>query len=143
MLLVQSIARGYLARKHAQEARKVRAATTIQRGWRGHKQRHSFNAIRNSVVLAQAAAKGFLRRGEIVDALVRSAVVLIQRVWRSRRQMKSWRQYQRKVVIIQRITPLLPGCCQSLPARISHGPLSNPRAFDAMSAACCHRQGGS
>lgn len=42
-----------------------------------------------------------------------------------------------------RITPLLPGCCQSLPARISHGPLSNPRAFDAMSAACCHRQGGS
>jgi myosin heavy subunit len=101
MLLVQSIAQGYLARKHAQEARKVRAATTIQRGWRGHKQRHSFNAIRNSVVLAQAAAKGFLRRGEIVDALVRSAVVLIQRVWRSRRQMKSWRQYQRKVVIIQ------------------------------------------
>jgi hypothetical protein len=41
------------------------------------------------------------------------------------------------------ITPLLPGCCQSLPARISHGPLSNPRAFDAMSAACCHRQGDS
>ena len=39
------------------------------------------------------------------------------------------------------ITPLPPGCCQSLPARISHGPLSNPRAFDAMSAACGHPQG--
>ena len=27
------------------------------------------------------------------------------------------------------ITPLPPGCCQSLPARISHGLLLNPRAF--------------
>jgi hypothetical protein len=26
--------------------------------WRGHKQRNSFNAIRNSVILAQATAKG-------------------------------------------------------------------------------------
>ena len=101
ILLIQSIARGYLARKHAQETRKVRAATTIQRVWRGHKQRNNFNTIRNSVILAQAAAKGFLRRGEIMDTLVRSAVVLIQRAWRSRRQMNSWRQYWRKVVIIQ------------------------------------------
>jgi hypothetical protein len=42
-----------------------------------------------------------------------------------------------------RITPLLPGCCQSLPARISHGPSAILRAFDARSAACSHRQGDS
>jgi len=101
ILLFQSVARAHLARKHAQEARKIKAATTIQRVWRGQKQRKSFTAIRNNVILAQAAAKGFLRRREIMDTRLGNAAVLIQRSWRSRRQMKSWRQYRRKVVIIQ------------------------------------------
>jgi myosin heavy subunit len=80
VLLIQSIARGYLARKHTQETRKVRAATTIQRVWRGHKQRKNFKAIRTSLILTQAAAKAFLRRKEIMDT--RNAAVLIQRAWR-------------------------------------------------------------
>jgi myosin-5 len=101
ILIFQSYTRGHLARKHAQETRKIKAATTIQRVWRGQKERKAFNAIRNNVILAQAAAKGFLRRREIMDTRLGNAAVLIQRVWRSRQQMKSWRQYRKKVVIIQ------------------------------------------
>jgi myosin-5 len=101
ILLFQSLTRGHLARKHAQETRKIKAATTIQRVWRGQKQRKSFNEIRNNVILAQAAAKGFLRRREIMDTRLGNAAVMIQRTWRSRRAMKSWRQYRKKVVIIQ------------------------------------------
>jgi myosin-5 len=101
ILVFQSATRAHLARKHAQEARKIKAATTIQRVWRGQKERKNFVAIRNNVILAQAAAKGFLRRREIMDTRLGNAAVLIQRVWRSRTQMKSWRQYRKKVVIIQ------------------------------------------
>lgn len=101
VLFFQSLTRGHLARKHAQETRRIKAATTIQRVWRGQKQRKSYNSIRNNVILAQAAAKGFLRRKEIMETRVGNAAVLIQRTWRSRRQMRSWRQYRRKVVIIQ------------------------------------------
>jgi myosin-5 len=101
ILLFQSVTRAHLARKHAQETRRIKAATTIQRVWRGQKERKKFNAIRNNVILAQAAAKGFLRRREIMETRVGNAAVLIQRVWRSRQQKKSWRQYRRKVVIIQ------------------------------------------
>jgi myosin-5 len=101
ILFFQSATRAHLARKHAQETRKIKAATTIQRVWRGQKERKKFNAIRNNVILAQAAAKGFLRRREIMETRVGNAAVLIQRVWRSRQQKKSWRQYRRKVVIIQ------------------------------------------
>jgi myosin-5 len=101
ILLFQSLTRGHLARKHAQEIRKIKAATTIQRVWRGQKQRKSFNEIRNNVILAQAAAKGFLRRREIMETRMGNAAVIIQRTWRSRRAMRSFRQYRKKAVIIQ------------------------------------------
>jgi myosin-5 len=101
ILVFQSLTRAHLARKHAQETRKIKAATTIQRVWRGQKQRKSFNEIRSNVILAQAAAKGFLRRREIMNTRLGNAAVTIQRAWRSRSQMKSWRQYRKKVVIIQ------------------------------------------
>ena len=101
ILISQSLARGHLARKHAQETRKIRAATTIQRVWRGQKQRKNFNEIRNNVILAQAAAKGFLRRREITETRLGDAAIMIQRTWRTRRAMKNFRQYRKKVVIIQ------------------------------------------
>lgn len=101
ILMFQSLTRGHLARKSAQEARRIRAATTIQRVWRGQKERKYYQTIRSNLILAQAAAKGFLRRREIMNTRLGNAAVVIQRNWRSRRQLKSWRQYRRKVVIIQ------------------------------------------
>lgn len=101
ILLFQALTRAHIARKRAQEARTIRAATTIQRVWRGYTQRKSYNSIRNTVIQAQAAAKGFLRRQQILNTRLGNAAVTIQRVWRSRQQKKSWREYRSKVVIIQ------------------------------------------
>lgn len=54
ILAVQALARGWMARTKAQEARRTRAATTIQRVWRGQKQRKKYLAVRKSVVRLQA-----------------------------------------------------------------------------------------
>ena len=101
ILYFQALTRGHLTRKHAQEIRKMKAATTIQRVWRGQKQRNEYTAIRNNVIYAQAAAKGYLRRRQIMETRVGNAATLIQRMWRSRQTKRSWRQYRRKVIIIQ------------------------------------------
>lgn len=97
----QSAARAYIARKHAQELRTIRAATTIQRVWRGHKELKKFLAIRKDMILFDSAAKGYLRRKQIMETRVGNAAFVIQRAWRSRRQLQSWRQYRRKVTLIQ------------------------------------------
>jgi myosin-5 len=101
IILFQALARGHLARKHAQEIRRIKAATTIQRVWRGQKERKSYLAIWNNIILAQAAAKGFVRRRQILDTRMGNAAIIIQRTWRSRKQLRGWRQYRKKVVILQ------------------------------------------
>lgn len=101
IVLSQSAARAFIARKQAQELRTIRAATSIQRIWRGEKQRKKFLAIRRDMILFESAAKGFLRRKQIMEARVGNAALVIQRAWRSRQSLKTWRQYRRKVVLIQ------------------------------------------
>lgn len=101
VILTQSAARAFIARKEAMELRTVRAATTIQRIWRGEKQRKKFLVIRKDMILFESVAKGYLRRKQIMEARVGNAALVIQRAWRSRQSLKSWRQYRRKVVLIQ------------------------------------------
>ncbi|KAI1007044.1 Myosin-2 [Podosphaera aphanis] len=101
ILIFQSIARAFIARKRAQGIRTVKAATTISRVWRGHRERKRFLTIRNNIILAQATARGYLRRREITETRIFNAAVLIQKAWRVRQQIKKWRQYRKKVVMIQ------------------------------------------
>jgi myosin-5 len=103
VIVTQSAARAYIARKQAQELRTIKAATTIQRIWRGEKQRKEFLRIRKDMILFESAAKGYLRRRNIMETRVGNAALVIQRAWRSRQQLKSWRQYRRKIVIIQNL----------------------------------------
>ncbi|KAH9204065.1 hypothetical protein DL95DRAFT_529407 [Leptodontidium sp. 2 PMI_412] len=98
ILFTQSIIRKHLAWKYVQ---KRKAATTIQRIWRGQRQRTSLDVVRNNVTLMQAAAKGFLRRREIMNTSTREAAMLIQKMWRLRRHIQSWRRYKRRVIIVQ------------------------------------------
>ncbi|KAF2095223.1 myosin-2 [Rhizodiscina lignyota] len=97
----QSQVRAHLARLRADEARRIKAASTIQRVWRGQKERKKYTQIRNNVILFQSFAKGFLCRKHLLDTRMGNAALLIQRNWRSRKQLKAWRQYRKKVVIIQ------------------------------------------
>ncbi|GAO19925.1 hypothetical protein UVI_02030400 [Ustilaginoidea virens] len=97
----QSAARAFISRRHAQELRKIRAATTVQRIWRGQKELKKFLAIRKDMILFESAAKGYLRRKQIMETRVGNAALVIQRAWRSRRQLQSWRQYRKKITLIQ------------------------------------------
>ena len=101
VLLFQALTRGHQARRHAEEVRRIKAATTIQKVWRGQKEMKEYNQIRNNFIQLQAVTKGYLCRKNLMETRVGNAAKRIQRSWRSRRQMQSWRQYRKKVVILQ------------------------------------------
>lgn len=103
ILTIQSVMRGFMARRHAQEASRIKAATTIQRVWRGQKERKKYLAIRQNVVLFESLAKGYLCRRNIMDTILGNAAKVIQRAFRSWRQLRAWRQYRRKVVLVQNL----------------------------------------
>lgn len=101
ILKTQALIRGFLARQRAEDARRIKAATTIQRVWRGQKERKKYNEIRNNLILFESLAKGYLCRRNIMDSILGNAAKTIQRAFRSWRQLRTWRQYRRKVIIIQ------------------------------------------
>ncbi|KAL8814786.1 MAG: hypothetical protein Q9223_006020 [Gallowayella weberi] len=103
ILLLQALVRGSSARKHAQEARRIQAATVIQKVWKGQKERKHYNEIRDNIILLQGIAKGYLCRRNIMNTRIGNATRTIQRSWRARRQLRSWRQYRKKVVIAQNL----------------------------------------
>lgn len=103
VIRTQSAVRAYIARKQAQELRTIRAATTIQRVWRGQKQYKQFQQIKKNLILFESIAKGYLKRKAIMEARVGNAALVIQRAWRSRCQLRSWRQYRRNVVLVQNL----------------------------------------
>lgn len=101
ILRSQALLRGFIARKVAQSMRREKAATTIQRVWKGQKEVKSYNKIRQSLALFQAISRGYLCRKGILEKQLGDAAVCIQRAWRSHSQLRGWRQYRRKVVIAQ------------------------------------------
>jgi myosin-5 len=101
ILAMQARSRGRFARQRANEVRRTKAATTIQRVWRGHKALKAYNVIRDNIIMLQGVTKGYLCRKQITETKVGNAAQVIQRSWRTRRQLRSWRQYRRKIVIIQ------------------------------------------
>lgn len=103
VISIQSLARGFMARERAEEAHRIKAATTIQRVWRGSKDREVYHKIRNNFILFEAVSKGYLLRKLIMDTRLGNAARTIQRNWRSARQLRAWRQYRKKIVIIQNL----------------------------------------
>ena len=97
----QALARGHLAREKADELRRIKGATDIQRVWRGSKDRKKYVQFRNDLIVFEAAAKAFVLRKMILDKRIGDAVRIIQRSWRSRYQLRGWRDYRRKVTLVQ------------------------------------------
>ncbi|KAK4569767.1 Myosin type-2 heavy chain 1 [Recurvomyces mirabilis] len=97
----QALIRGLLARKRAQEARRQKGATTIQRVWRGQKARKSYVRQRNHLIVFEAAARGWITRKSILDKRLGDAARIIQRTWRRHSQLRQWRDYRRNVVKAQ------------------------------------------
>ncbi|KAG8532004.1 uncharacterized protein KY384_003640 [Bacidia gigantensis] len=103
ILLLQALARGYRARQIAEEDRQTKAATSVQRLWRGFKVRRDYISVIRNVIMVEAVMKGFLCRRSLMERRVGDAAIVIQRSWRQRRQLRDWRQYRRKIVIIQNL----------------------------------------
>ena len=101
ILQSQAMVRGFMARRKAETMRQYKAATTIQRCWKGSREAKKFNAIRRSATLFSAYARGCLLRRDLMNKRLGNAAVVIQRSWRKYQQLKQWRSYRRKVVIVQ------------------------------------------
>ncbi|KAL6245268.1 Myosin type-2 heavy chain 1 [Rhinocladiella similis] len=99
----QAATRAFLARRRAEETRQTKAATDLQRIWRGHKARKNFNQVRSDLVLFESVAKGYLCRRNILEKRIGDAAIKIQRAFRSWRSLRAWRQHRRKVVIVQNL----------------------------------------
>ncbi|ERF69328.1 hypothetical protein EPUS_04033 [Endocarpon pusillum Z07020] len=103
ILALQALSRGFAARLRADDARRIKSATTIQRVWRGSKERKTYQAIRNNIVLFESLARGYLRRRQIMDTRLGNAATVIQRSFRTWRSLRAFRQYRKKIVIIQNL----------------------------------------
>ncbi|KAI6900709.1 myosin-2, partial [Hortaea werneckii] len=58
----QALCRAFVARERTEELRRQKGATTIQRVWRGQKERKNFLRIRNDLIIFEATSKGYLLR---------------------------------------------------------------------------------
>ncbi|EFQ85573.1 hypothetical protein PTT_19470 [Pyrenophora teres f. teres 0-1] len=103
VIFVQSLARGYMTREKTEEARQVRAATTIQRVWRGSKDRKRFLVIRNSLIKFEAIAKGYLLRKNLLDKRLGDAARMIQRNWRKQRYIRAYKKEINDIITVQKL----------------------------------------
>ncbi|XP_075988529.1 dilute class unconventional myosin [Anticarsia gemmatalis] len=98
---LQAAARGYLARRKAQEIRRRRAAIKIQRNVRGWLCRVKYQRLRRLAIGLQAHARGFLARRLYKDKRMVLAVITIQRYARGYLARKRVKKIRRQIIIAQ------------------------------------------
>ena len=101
IIVCQAQIRGFLARKRADAARKERAATIIQAGWRGFSTRSKYLATRNQIIRLQSAARGFLVRRNYRSVREERAALLIQKTWRGSLDRRRFLSVRSKVILAQ------------------------------------------
>ncbi|KAF9794478.1 hypothetical protein SFRURICE_006113 [Spodoptera frugiperda] len=95
---LQARARGFLARRRAQEIRRKRAAIKIQRNVRGWLARRKYMRLRSLAIGLQAHARGFLARKLYRD---RRKVITIQRYARGYLARKRAKKIKHQIIIAQ------------------------------------------
>ncbi|CAG5053188.1 unnamed protein product [Parnassius apollo] len=98
---LQAHARGFLARRHAQDVRRNRAAITIQRHVRGWLARSKYRRLRALAIGLQAHARGYLARRLYRDKRRVLAVITIQRYARGFLARLRVKKMKRQIVIAQ------------------------------------------
>nr|XP_049698481.1 unconventional myosin-Va isoform X1 [Helicoverpa armigera]XP_049698485.1 unconventional myosin-Va isoform X2 [Helicoverpa armigera] len=98
---LQARARGYLARRRAQEIRRRRAAIKIQRNVRGWLARLKYQRLRRLAIGLQAHARGYMARNLYRDRRKVKAVITIQRYARGYLARKRAQKMRRQIVIAQ------------------------------------------
>ncbi|CAH0599852.1 unnamed protein product [Chrysodeixis includens] len=101
LLRLQARARGFLARRKAQEIRRRRAAIKIQRNVRGWLARTKYQRLRKLAVGLQARGRGYLARNLYRDRRRVRAVITVQRYARGYLARKRVKKMRRQIVIAQ------------------------------------------
>ncbi|CAK1593456.1 unnamed protein product [Parnassius mnemosyne] len=98
---LQAHARGFLARRRAQDVRRNRAAIKIQRNVRGWLARRKYRRLRALAIGLQAHARGYLARRLYRDRRRVLAVITIQRYARGFLARQRVKKMKRQIVIAQ------------------------------------------
>lgn len=98
---IQTYGRGFLARRHAQEVRRDRAAVKIQKHVRGWLQRSRYNRLRKLVIGLQSRIRGYLARLLYVERKTLCAIVTVQRYARGYLARQKAQNTKRRIVICQ------------------------------------------
>ncbi|KAH9636910.1 hypothetical protein HF086_011746 [Spodoptera exigua] len=98
---LQARARGFLARRRAQEIRRKRAAIKIQRNVRGWLARRRYQRLRRLAIGLQAHARGYLARKLYRDRRKVKAVITIQRYARGYLARKRAKKIRHQIIIAQ------------------------------------------
>ena len=81
--------RGFLARRLVRNKRRTRAAITVQKTFRGWRQRAQFQQLKETTVRLQARARGLMARARHMQLVRNAKAVVIQthvRGWLQRRR---------------------------------------------------------
>jgi WD40 repeat protein len=102
IIKIQSVWRGKLARLHAAQERRIKAAVFIQSVVRMAVQKAQFNRTRAAAVRIQARWRGLLARRKFATMRVDLAAAKIQSVWRGYTVRKMYTIVHRGILEIQR-----------------------------------------
>ncbi|GJQ86816.1 Myo5 [Trypoxylus dichotomus] len=98
---IQRYARGYLARRRADNLRRNRAAVTIQRYFRGWTKRTQFKSLKYAVDGIQRYARGYLARIRYLQLLYNAKAIVIQKCVRGWLARLWYEKERHKVIICQ------------------------------------------
>ncbi|XP_025829097.1 unconventional myosin-Va [Agrilus planipennis] len=98
---LQRYARGYLARRRANNLRRNKAAITIQRYVRGWLKRTQYQRIRKTILGLQSCCRGYLARKRFIYLKDNAMAIVIQRFARGYLARKYYKDTRRRIIICQ------------------------------------------
>ena len=103
---VQSVARGYLSRKHQKQQSDLKKAVVLgHKLWRGKLAERAYQADRSDIVTVQSVTRGNLARKHQKQQLdLKKAVVLGQKLWRGRVAERAYQADRSDIVTVQSLT---------------------------------------
>ncbi|MBT4879762.1 MAG: hypothetical protein HON43_02155 [Alphaproteobacteria bacterium] len=103
---VQSVARGYLSRKHQKQQSDLKKAVVLgHKLWRGKLAERAYQADRSDIVTVQSLTRGYLSRKHQKQQLdLKKAVVLGQKLWRGKLAERAYQADRSDIVTVQSLT---------------------------------------
>ena len=101
ILRLQTLGRGYLARKEFKRMREERAAIRIQACWKAYRSRLNYVKLRKSILQIQAYSRGYLSRQRLKYFKEHQAAMIIQKNWRGFKARFAYKKCLKQIIIAQ------------------------------------------